>query len=41
MIYLEKSQPAPECLVSEKAKASGDYKCGDTLNRIKDDFKNK
>lgn len=41
MIYLEKSQPAPECLVSEKAKASGDYKCGDTLERIKNDFKNK
>ncbi len=41
MIYIEKSQPAPECLVSEQAKASGDYKCGDTLDRIKDDFKNK
>ena len=41
MVYLEKSQPAPTCLVAEKAKASGDYKCGDVLARLRDDFKNK
>ncbi|WP_185151951.1 HNH endonuclease [Chryseobacterium vaccae] len=41
MIYFEKSQPAPECLNIEKNKASGDYKCGDVLNRIKKDFFNK
>nr|VFJ73508.1 MAG: hypothetical protein BECKFW1821C_GA0114237_105211 [Candidatus Kentron sp. FW] len=31
MVYLEKSQPAPACLAVEKAKANGDYKCGDVL----------
>jgi uncharacterized protein (TIGR02646 family) len=41
MVYFEKSQPAPDCLGPEKAKASGDYKCGTVLTRIKDDFKNK
>ena len=41
MIYFEKSQPAPECLEKEKLKQNGDYKCGDVLNRLKDDFKNK
>lgn len=41
MVYLEKSQPAPSCLLSEKSKAQGDYKCGDVLDRLKHDFKNK
>jgi hypothetical protein len=41
MIYVEKSQPAPECLVTEKLKASGNYKCGDVVPRLKADFRNK
>jgi uncharacterized protein (TIGR02646 family) len=41
MVYFEKSQPAPDCLEIEKAKANGDYKCANVLERIKDDFKNK
>ena len=41
MVYLEKSQPAPECLEVEKTKASGRYNCENVLERIKNDFKNK
>lgn len=41
MVYFNKSQPAPSCLITEKAKKSGDYKCGDVLERIKNDFHNK
>ncbi|MEO6693000.1 MAG: HNH endonuclease [Saprospiraceae bacterium] len=41
MVHLEKSQSVPPCLATEKVKASGDYKCGDVLERIKIDFKNK
>lgn len=41
MLYFEKSQPAPDCLVTEKAKKTGDYKCGHVLERIRADFKNK
>src|ERR1700709_1938149 len=41
MIYHEKSHPAPTCLATEKAKAYGDYKCGEVLERLRDDFKNK
>ncbi|WP_157263860.1 recombination protein NinG [Pedobacter sp. Leaf176] len=41
MVYFEKSQPAPNCLELEKAKANGDYKCLNVLEKIKDDFKNK
>jgi|SRR6218665_176748 len=41
MVYVKKSQPAPDCLEIEKAKANGDYKCANVLERIKDDFKNK
>lgn len=41
MVYFEKSQPAPTCLETEKAKASGDYKCGDVLQRLSTDFKKK
>ncbi len=41
MVYIEKTFPSPTCLEKEKTKANGDYKCGETLNRIKQDFKNK
>ncbi|NOQ63748.1 MAG: HNH endonuclease, partial [Methyloprofundus sp.] len=41
MLYFEKSQPAPTCLIAEQGKASGDYKCGEVLERLKADFKNK
>jgi uncharacterized protein (TIGR02646 family) len=41
MINVVKSQPAPACLEAEKWKANGDYKCGDVLERMKHDFKNK
>lgn len=41
MVYFEKTQPSPDCLDIERAKANGDYKCGDVLDRIKTDFKNK
>ena len=41
MVFLEKSQPAPDCLQVEKAKVNGDYKCQNVLERIKTDFKNK
>lgn len=41
MIYFEKSQPAPECLALEKVKASGDYKCANVLQRLREDFYNK
>jgi len=41
MVYFEKSNPAPVCLEVEKAKANGDYKCDNVLEKIKTDFKNK
>ncbi len=41
MIFHEKSQPAPECLTTEKAKANGNNSCGDVLRRLQVDFKNK
>ncbi len=41
MINITKSQPAPDCLVIEKQKVNGDYKCGEVLIRLKDDFYNK
>lgn len=41
MINVEKSQPAPVCLAIEKLKSAGDYKCGDVIERLKIDFKNK
>jgi hypothetical protein len=41
MIYQPKSQPAPACLEAEKAKKNGNYNCGDVLDRLKTDFKNK
>ncbi|NEO87450.1 MAG: HNH endonuclease [Spirulina sp. SIO3F2] len=41
MLYFEKSQPAPACLEAEKLRKNGDYKCGDVILRLADDFKNK
>jgi hypothetical protein len=41
MIFHAKSQPAPECLASEKLKANGNYNCEGVLNRLKEDFRNK
>ena len=41
MLYFPKSQPAPDCLATEQAKANGDYKCGCVLQRLAEDFKNK
>jgi len=41
MIYVKKSEPAPACLEIEKQKKNGDYKCGDVLTRIYEDFRNK
>lgn len=41
MIYLPKSQPAPESLAIEKTKAKGHYNLEDVLVRIKNDFNNK
>ncbi len=41
MLFFAKSQPAPECLAHERTKPSGDYKCGDVLTRLQDDFKHK
>lgn len=41
MVFFEKSMPAPDCLAAEKAKANGNYSCGQVLERIKTDFKNK
>jgi len=41
MIYVKKSEPAPACLEVEKQKKNGDYKCGDVLTHIHEDFRNK
>ncbi len=41
MVFFEKSQPAPACLAIEKSKKSDKYNCGDVLDRLKEDFKNK
>lgn len=41
MVLLEKSLPGPECLLKEKELQAGNYRCGDVLKRLKDDFKNK
>ena len=41
MVHYKRSLPAPACLETEKAKANGDYKCGNVLDRLKTDFKNK
>lgn len=41
MINVEKTLPGPECLEVEKKKKSGDYKCGNVLPLLKEDFCNK
>jgi hypothetical protein len=42
MIYLKKSKPAPSCLAVEKLKKkSKNWRCGDVVSRLKEDFKNK
>jgi len=41
MIFHEKTQPAPPCLLIEKAKANGTYNCNGVLEQLKTDFKNK
>ncbi len=41
MIFVQKSQPAPDCLANEKVKTSGSYRCGNVVSRLKEDFKNK
>lgn len=41
MIYVQKSQPAPESLALEKTKASGKYNLEDVLDRNRADFNNK
>jgi hypothetical protein len=41
MIFAAKSQPAPLCLATEKAKVSGSYRCDDVLYTIRRDFYNK
>jgi hypothetical protein len=42
MINVVKSQPAPECLTLEKAKRkSVNYRCGDVVYRVLEDFYNK
>jgi len=38
MINIVKSQPAPICLEEEKNKTNGNYRCGDTYERISEDF---
>jgi len=42
MVNFEKSSPAPPCLEVEKAKpGSKNYRCGDVLERLRFDFKDK
>jgi len=41
MIYHAKTQQTPSSLITEKAKASGTYRCKDVLDQLKADFKNK
>lgn len=41
MIHVDRSMPPPVCLEIEKAKAGGSYSCGDVLERLKTDFRNK
>ncbi len=41
MTNVEKTFPGPGCLEIEKEKKSGDYKCGNVLELLKDDFCNK
>jgi len=41
MVNIKKSFPAPICLEKEKRKVKGDYKCGNVLELLKQDFYNK
>lgn len=41
MINVVKSQPAPLCLAKEAQKKNGDYKCGEVVLKVKNDFHNK
>src|SRR5579863_3169119 len=41
MINFVKSQPSPICLTSQLASTGDDYKCGDVIERLRTDFKNK
>lgn len=41
MINIKRSQPAPECLSTEKLKKNGNYKCGDVEDRLQRDFHHK
>jgi hypothetical protein len=41
VIRITRSQPAPESLAEQKGLASGKYNCGDVVDRLKADFKNK
>jgi uncharacterized protein (TIGR02646 family) len=41
MITVRKSMPPPSCLEREKEKTNGDYKCGNVVQRLKEDFENK
>lgn len=41
MVFLPKSQPAPECLAIEKTKTSGTYNQATVVEQLKLDFKNK
>lgn len=41
MIYNQKTQPAPDCLSIEEAKANGTYNCNGVLEQNKSDFRNK
>ena len=41
MINLIKSTPSPVCLIDQLATAGNNYRCGDVIPRLKDDFKNK
>ncbi|MDQ6961763.1 MAG: HNH endonuclease [Mariprofundaceae bacterium] len=38
MVPIKRSYPAPTCLANEATKKSGDYKCGDVLDRLQQDF---
>ncbi len=41
MIHYSKSLPAPVCLDKEKLKKEGNYKCGDVIDRLYNDFHGK
>jgi len=41
MIHIQKSVDPPPCLEEEMTKQNGDYKCGDVVERLANDFQNK